>query len=706
MTVNTATSTATYTGNGTTIAFPVSFYFLVNTDLQVLQKVAATGVVKTLVLNSDYTLTGAGVGSGGTLTMTTAPAAGDTLYIARNVSAVQQTAYPTNSPFPAASHEMALDRLTMLAQQLQTAGALALQRSPLTATYDLGNNTLINENTAVNAADVPNLLQVQTIAAGAAGGVLPGSIALTANLAGTGAGQGASGIGFLQAGTGAVARTVQDELRDRVSVCDFMTSAQIVGVRAGAGTPDVTAAFQAALNHAATALTAIIIPPGSYLITATLNWSGTNGLTVIGYGDASVIVHGFDGQLFNSTSTAPTYIDISGLRIVSSTVKSAGSVAFYFGTGLSQSRFRNIRYSNDGATAHNPYGFFDCLNTSTIDTVEFVDAYLNNITGQGYGIAKGSSIWWIGGRTIGNGAANPGVGVKFYGGSGGVFMWGHDWIQLSTGIALSAVNGTSNREVFLSQSAVDGCAIGLDATDASYINIEGIWAASCTVACVNLEGTFTGVLNVAGGTIFNGGVAGGAGDGIVINSASRVYLNGLRISQNLGTAVRCPGVGQPGYASMIGCQLEGNGTALSAQGTWLLSNNYFNANTTTLVPGSATLYQYNNIGLTDTIRAQQANVVPTLLNLWVNEGGSNQTAGYYKDNFGVVHLQGILSTGTVGAAMFVLPLGYRPTLDEIYTVPSNGAYGQLIVQQSTGNVTLQVGSNVYASLSGINFRAA
>jgi hypothetical protein len=54
MTVNTATSTATYTGNGSTTVFPVPFYFLVNTDLQVLQKIAATGATVTLGLGTDY----------------------------------------------------------------------------------------------------------------------------------------------------------------------------------------------------------------------------------------------------------------------------------------------------------------------------------------------------------------------------------------------------------------------------------------------------------------------------------------------------------------------------------------------------------------------------------------------------------------------------------------------------------------------------
>jgi len=245
MTVNTAASTATYTGNGSTTVFPVPFYFLVNTDLQVLQKVAATGVIKTLVLNSDYTLTGAGVGAGGSLTMTVAPAIGDTLYIARNVAAVQQTAYPSNSPFPASSHEMALDRLTMLAQQQAAAQGLALARSPLSPIYDLQGNTLINEAVAVNPSDVPNLQQVQALTAAGSQAVLNTP-------------SGASLVGVSQAGAGAVALTVQDVLRETVSVKRF-------GAK-GDGVTDDTAAFTACLSYCQTAGKAMLVPDGTYLV--------------------------------------------------------------------------------------------------------------------------------------------------------------------------------------------------------------------------------------------------------------------------------------------------------------------------------------------------------------------------------------------------------------------------------------------------------
>lgn len=118
MTVSTTTSKVSYAGNGSTVAFAVNFYFLDNTHLKVVLR-AADGSESIKVLNTDYTVSGAGVSSGGTVTMTSAPASGTTLVVLRNVPATQLADYTPNDPFPAATHEQALDKLTMLVQQEQ-----------------------------------------------------------------------------------------------------------------------------------------------------------------------------------------------------------------------------------------------------------------------------------------------------------------------------------------------------------------------------------------------------------------------------------------------------------------------------------------------------------------------------------------------------------------------------------------------------------
>jgi hypothetical protein len=83
------------------------------------------------------------------------------------------------------------------------------------------------------------------------------------------------GGGFIQAGTGAVQRTVESKLQDMVSVKDFGA--------VGDGVTDDTAAIQAALTATQSNLGGtVIIPPGEYRVTSTL--TAGNGVQLIGLG--------------------------------------------------------------------------------------------------------------------------------------------------------------------------------------------------------------------------------------------------------------------------------------------------------------------------------------------------------------------------------------------------------------------------------------
>jgi len=148
MTVQSQTSRADYTGNGSTTAFTVPFYFLDNTHVQVIRTVIATGVATTLVEGTDYTLTGAGVSSGGTATTTSAPTSAQKLSVLRNVPLTQLIHYVENDPFPAASHEKALDQLTMEVQQVNETLARSIKLSP--------TNTMTSTEFTVPAATRAN----------------------------------------------------------------------------------------------------------------------------------------------------------------------------------------------------------------------------------------------------------------------------------------------------------------------------------------------------------------------------------------------------------------------------------------------------------------------------------------------------------------------------------------------------------------------
>lgn len=82
---------------------------------------------------------------------------------------------------------------------------------------------------------------------------------------------GSSLVGYTQGGTGASTRTVQDKIREVVSVKDFGA--------VGDGVTDDTAAIQAAIN----AEDSVFIPPGTYRITSPISIPQRKVLRGVGY---------------------------------------------------------------------------------------------------------------------------------------------------------------------------------------------------------------------------------------------------------------------------------------------------------------------------------------------------------------------------------------------------------------------------------------
>lgn len=118
MALTSTTIRIAYTGNGSTTAFATGFYFLEASHLLVY----VSDSLKTL--GSDYTVTGAGNPSGGTVTFLAAPALGASVLIVRQTPLTQEVDYVTGDAFPAETHERALDKLTMQAQELRSPGGV------------------------------------------------------------------------------------------------------------------------------------------------------------------------------------------------------------------------------------------------------------------------------------------------------------------------------------------------------------------------------------------------------------------------------------------------------------------------------------------------------------------------------------------------------------------------------------------------------
>lgn len=91
----------------------------------------------------------------------------------------------------------------------------------------------------------------------------------------------------------------------------------------------------------------------------------------------------------------------------------------------------------------------------------------------------------------------------------------------------------------------------------------------------------------------------------------------------------------------------------------------------------------------------------TYTNSWVTHLAQAQ---YAKTDEGIVHLQGSIKLGTLSAAAFTLPVGYRPIVTEEFVSIQNSAFGRLQVN-TTGQVT-PVTNNTSVFLDGVVFKAA
>ncbi|BCS88865.1 hypothetical protein [Pseudodesulfovibrio sediminis] len=117
MTISSTETKTIYGGNGATGTFAIPFMFLCDDDIEVVLT-DAEGIEYTQVPGTDYQLSGAGEQNGGTCTLTVPPEGGQILVIRRSPNMVQEVDYVENDAFPAATHEAALDKLTMICQAL------------------------------------------------------------------------------------------------------------------------------------------------------------------------------------------------------------------------------------------------------------------------------------------------------------------------------------------------------------------------------------------------------------------------------------------------------------------------------------------------------------------------------------------------------------------------------------------------------------
>lgn len=307
MTVSSTSSRLEYTGNGVTVAFSVTFQFLTSTDLKVYQ----AGTLKTI--STHYTVTG-GNGATGTVTFVTAPANAEDVVIVNDPPMTQTTDYVANDPFPAESHERALDKLTILIQRVND----TLSRSFTLADGSVSTASLVIPepesekviawNTAADALEYKSLtaLGVISIPVTVAQG---GTNATTAADARANLGAGAIGGNVFTAATAAAAQQAMDvEVGVDVQAYDANTAKLNVdqswtGAQRGTVTTDNDLSFdQSASNNFS------CTPSAGGTLTFTNHTAGQSGMILL-----------VNGSNYAISAAATTKITAADLATISTT---------------------------------------------------------------------------------------------------------------------------------------------------------------------------------------------------------------------------------------------------------------------------------------------------------------------------------------------------------------------------------------------------
>jgi hypothetical protein len=259
MTISSTTRIAgPFTGNGVTTTFPFAYKVFSTADVQVIRLTISTGIETTLTIVTDYTITLNGdqdSNPGGNIVLVAALSALYTLTATSDIANLQPTDLTNQGGFYPEVITDALDRATIQIQQLadQTDRAIKIPLS----------DGVLDMTTPVVSARQGKYLAFDSLGLPIASVGTGNDSALRTDLANASASSAGSRLsGFRQTGTGATARTVDDKLKEIISVKDFGAT--------GNGSTDDTAAI--ALAIAATPTNGLLIfpSPGTYKTTSTL----------------------------------------------------------------------------------------------------------------------------------------------------------------------------------------------------------------------------------------------------------------------------------------------------------------------------------------------------------------------------------------------------------------------------------------------------
>jgi lysophospholipase L1-like esterase len=255
-----------YPCNGVTTSFPFAFKVFNTSEVLVVGAVTASGVETTLSLGTNYTVAlnaDQNTYPGGTVTTLTAYPTGQTITLSSAVANTQGVDLTNAGGFYPEVINSALDRATIQIQQLA----------------EQSSRTLKMPISSPASAELPPPAAGNAIGWNSTGTALINYIMQAGtSLVDLVASSGASVIGWIQSLAGSVPRTVQDKLRESVSVLDFGADST--------GVADSTAAF----NLAGAFRGSVVIPAGTYKISSNVTgkFIADVGVTFTGAGFVNV----------------------------------------------------------------------------------------------------------------------------------------------------------------------------------------------------------------------------------------------------------------------------------------------------------------------------------------------------------------------------------------------------------------------------------
>jgi hypothetical protein len=353
MTVSVQTPFTAAEANGSTTVFPYQFKINDEDDLEV----TLDGVIQT----TGFTVSGVGDNIGGNVTFSVAPAAGVAVLLARNPILDRDTDYAQFGKLPSAVLDSDLDRIWLALQKFANDFKRSLKLPVTTLTDQVLDYTAIERANTVIGFD-------------AAGELLAMPVHTSTSLVDLAASSGSSLVGFIQSGTGAVARTVQSKGRDSVSVMDFGA--------VGDGVTDDSAAIQAAIDAVLSAGGGRVhVPAGSYVIGTSLK--PKTGVLISGDGYGTQLIQKAANLWETTTLTTVTRCCIENFRHTYAHATPAQTHAAMMLRSHSYCVFQNLWFdgyaTSTGAGANDGQTIIKVMPDSTAAGLDAKNFVLNSI---------------------------------------------------------------------------------------------------------------------------------------------------------------------------------------------------------------------------------------------------------------------------------------------------------------------------------------